>query len=256
MTMLYNTDFHIHTVLSPCGDLEMSPVAIIDRARSLHLDILGITDHNSTRQAQVIRELGEKSGITILTGAEVTTREEVHCLVFFDRTQELEAFQVILDENLPDIKNNTDKFGYQVAVNQNNEIIYTEERLLISALPLSIDALEEIVHNLNGLFIPAHVDRLRFGLLGQLGFIPDDLRADALEISPICDLQSLCNSHPEVRKHALVSGSDAHRLAEMGRCRTLLEMNSKGFTSIKKLLTGKEEKNIQIINQTVNFFTS
>lgn len=254
--MLYNTDFHIHTVLSPCGDLEMSPVAIIDRARALQLDILGITDHNSTRQAQIIRELGEQSGIKVLTGAEVTTREEVHCLVFFDLPQSLERFQHFLDENLPDIKNDTDKFGYQVVVNQNNEILYTEDKLLISALPVSIDALEAIVHNLNGLFIPAHVDRLRFGLLGQLGFVPDDLRADALEISPICDLQSLCNHHPEIRKHALISGSDAHRLADMGRCRTLLEMNSKEFDSIKKLLAGNTSKDIQIINQTVNFLTS
>lgn len=254
--MFFNTDLHIHTVLSPCGDLEMSPVAILERVKALHLDIIGITDHNSTRQAQIICGMGEKSGIKVLAGAEVTTREEVHCLVFFDQPQEVETFQEFLDHHLPEIKNDTDRFGHQVVVNSNNEIIYTEEKLLITALPVSIEALEAIVHGLNGLFIPAHIDRLRFGLLGQIGFIPDDLKADAMEFSPNCDIQALCNHHPEIRKYQWITGSDAHRLSDMGRCRTLLEINSKEFGSVKSVLTGNEGKRIQIINQPVNFITT
>ena len=44
----YKADLHIHTVLSPCGDLEMSPKIIVEAAGKQGLDIIGITDHNST----------------------------------------------------------------------------------------------------------------------------------------------------------------------------------------------------------------
>ena len=49
---MLRADLHIHTVLSPCGDLEMSPLSILEAARKQKLDIIGITDHNSTRQSK------------------------------------------------------------------------------------------------------------------------------------------------------------------------------------------------------------
>lgn len=246
--MLFGTDFHIHTVLSPCGDLEMNPVAILERARALGLNLIGITDHNSTRQAQIICSMGDQAGVKVLVGAEVTTREEVHCLVFFEKNSEVNAFQSFLDQHLPKIKNDSDRFGHQVVANANNEIIYTEEHHLLSALPVSIDALEDFVHKLNGLFIPAHIDRLRFGLLGQLGLLPTDLKADALEFSPTCDIHTLCHSHPEIKGHLWVKGSDAHHLSVLGQCRTNLEMPSATFNSLKHLLTDRNWKNVQIID--------
>ncbi|HNX85999.1 MAG TPA: PHP domain-containing protein, partial [Bacteroidales bacterium] len=46
----FTADLHIHTVLSPCGDLDMSPDIILSQAMAKKLDLIGITDHNSTRQ--------------------------------------------------------------------------------------------------------------------------------------------------------------------------------------------------------------
>ena len=80
----YRADLHIHTVLSPCGNLEMSPANIIKKACEKGLDIIGITDHNSTRHCKLVSKLSELAGIFVLMGAEVTTREEVHCLTFFE----------------------------------------------------------------------------------------------------------------------------------------------------------------------------
>ena len=80
----YRADLHIHTVLSPCGDLEMSPVNIVQKAKERSLNILGISDHNSTLHAPLIKKLAAKEGILVLMGAEVTTKEEVHCLCFFE----------------------------------------------------------------------------------------------------------------------------------------------------------------------------
>ena len=58
--MIFKADLHIHSVLSPCGDLEMSPSAIIAEAKSKGLNIIGISDHNSTRNALVASKLDRK----------------------------------------------------------------------------------------------------------------------------------------------------------------------------------------------------
>jgi 3',5'-nucleoside bisphosphate phosphatase len=67
----------------------------------MQIDILGISDHNSTRHGPLMRRLGEESGIFVLTGAEVTSREEVHCLTFFENDIQLEIFQQYLDQPYP-----------------------------------------------------------------------------------------------------------------------------------------------------------
>ena len=72
--MQFRADMHIHSVLSPCGDIEMSPSAIVAKAKEKGLDIIGLTDHNSTLNADVTRRLGEKAGLHVLMGAEVTTK--------------------------------------------------------------------------------------------------------------------------------------------------------------------------------------
>jgi 3',5'-nucleoside bisphosphate phosphatase len=79
----FRADLHIHTVLSPCGDLDMSPGNIVSEAVNKGLDIIGITDHNTTRHCNLIKRMAEEKGIFVMQGAEITTKEEVHCLAFF-----------------------------------------------------------------------------------------------------------------------------------------------------------------------------
>jgi PHP family Zn ribbon phosphoesterase len=108
----YKADLHIHTVLSPCGDIEMSPVKIIDAAMSKGLNIIGITDHNSTLNAIVTAKLGEKAGIFVMCGAEITTREEVHCLCFMPNYEGLQHFQSFINSSTIFFPNNPEKFGF------------------------------------------------------------------------------------------------------------------------------------------------
>ena len=89
----YRADLHIHTVLSPCGDLDMSPKNIVLKAEELGIDIIGITDHNSTLQCSGVGREAEKKGIFMLMGAEITTKEELHCLVYFESMEKLKIFQ-------------------------------------------------------------------------------------------------------------------------------------------------------------------
>jgi PHP family Zn ribbon phosphoesterase len=213
-------DLHVHTVLSPCGDLDMSPGNIIAAAKRAGIDVIGITDHNSTRQAPVVQAVGRREGVIVLPGAEVTTREEVHCLAFLPDAESLDAFQRYLDEHLPDIPNDPARFGYQVVVDADENILHEEPRLLISALDRGIDEVEAFVHRLGGLFIPAHVDKPRDSLLSQLGFIPPGLVVDALEVTPRVTPAAFLAANPFARRYPLVRSSDAHYLPDVGRVHT------------------------------------
>ena len=55
------TDLHIHSTLSPCASLEMSPAAIVRRARELALDVIAVTDHNSVDNGFSTAGWGRKS---------------------------------------------------------------------------------------------------------------------------------------------------------------------------------------------------
>ena len=130
----YRADLHIHSVLSPCGDLDMSPLAIVREACRKGLDIIGISDHNTTRHAALMTELGRENGLFVLPGVEINTKEEIHCLAFFETLDILNKFQNYLDMHLPDIKNDPVKFGYQVELDRDEHIIYEEEKMLFNAI--------------------------------------------------------------------------------------------------------------------------
>jgi 3',5'-nucleoside bisphosphate phosphatase len=237
-------DLHIHSVLSPCGELEMSPANIIAEAQVQNLDMIAITDHNSTRQARVIREMGKQVGVKVLYGAEVTTREDVHVLCLFQNKELTSEFQVFLDKYLPDIKNKEDLFGFQVAVDAEEQIIHNEKRLLLSAIDKRIDEVEQKVHSLGGLFIPAHVDRQAYGLFSQLGMMPDGLKVDALEFSYRMRDDELKQKYQKTADYVLLTSSDAHRVNDIGRAVTLIKAKKPTFRELRKALRNEKGRHV------------
>lgn len=240
----YRADLHIHTVLSPCGDLEMSPVNIVSEAARKGLDIIGITDHNTTRHCELVTRLAAKKGIFVMQGAEVTTKEEVHCLAFFENTYALKKFQEFLDENLPEIYNDPVKFGYQVQVDEYDKVIYEERKLLINAVAKSIHELETFIHSLHGLFIPAHINKLKNSIYSQLGFLPVNLNADALEISGTAASSGFLTVHPDIKSYSQITGSDAHYQDEIGSAFTIFLLEIPTFEEIRMALNGNEGRKI------------
>ena len=241
---ILRADLHIHSVLSPCGDLEMSPGNIVEEASRKGIDIIGITDHNTTRHAALVKNLAERKGIFVLTGAEITTKEEVHCLVFFENSDTLAHLQDFLDENLPNIQNIPEIFGHQVEVDENENIIYVEKRMLTNAISRSMNELEVFVHNNGGLFIPAHIDRRKNSIYSQLGFLPENLKADALEVSRATSAENYAGIHPEIKKFPLTRSSDAHIKSDIGKASTGFLIKSAEFNEIRMALKGTEGRRI------------
>jgi PHP family Zn ribbon phosphoesterase len=225
----------------------MSPVKIIEKAREKGLDIIGITDHNSTRHCKLISKLAEPEGIFILMGAEVTTREEVHCLTFFENDDQLKDFQAYLEKHLPPIPNNTEKFGYQVVVDKDEQIIDEIEFLLISAIDQSIEQVEQKVHSLGGIFIPAHIDRPSYSIISQLGFIPADLQIDGIEISANCKVEAVTAFLVKHKDKAIIRDSDAHYEDQIGKAITTFQMEHRSFQEMKLALKGIDGRKVSIV---------
>jgi len=243
---VFRADLHTHTVLSPCGDLEMSPVNIVRIAKERGVDILGITDHNSTLHAALIRQLAEKEGIMVMMGAEVTTKEEVHCLCFFETEHLLSDFQIYLDQHLPKIPNDTKYFGYQVVVNEEEEIVQEIENLLISGLNQGINEVEQKVHELQGLFIPAHINKAQNSIMSQLGFLPPDLKVDALEISMHITKDEFLSKNKYLKGYTFIQSSDAHYVDNIGNVCTNFFMEELSFVEIRKALSLKDGRKIEL----------
>lgn len=243
---LFKADLHTHTVLSPCGDIDMSPLNIVKKAKDKGIDILGITDHNSTKNCKALDQVAQKNGLFILKGAEVTTKEEVHCLTFFENDDELFEFQQYIDEHLPKIKNDIKKFGYQVVVDQNENIIEQIDWLLISALDASIEQIEKKVHELNGLFIPAHIDRSRYSVLSQLGFVPTDLNIDALELSKFINKDEFLEQNNYLADYSFIQSSDAHFVDNIGDTTTDFLLEEKSFSEIRQALKSENKRKVMV----------
>lgn len=241
----YRADLHLHTVLSPCGDIYMSPSAIIEQAKKLHLDVIAITDHNSTRQVKVTQQLGRENGILVIGGVEITTQEEAHALAYFETDEQLDAFQEFLDENLPHIPNDEERFGYQLIVDKDEEITGEEEWLLLSAIDADLDTLYDKVHEIGGLFVPAHVNKPASSLMSQLGFIPPDIKADALEISKHVKKEDFLKKFAYLKKFMFTKSSDAHFVHIIGEVHCVLNMYDLTFDEFRKTLRGEDGRFIE-----------
>lgn len=242
----FRTDLHIHTVLSPCGSLEMSPGNIVSLANQRGLNIVGITDHNSTKQCELIWKLAKKTNLTVIPGCEMTSREEVHCLGLFEDFDALRVFQDYLDRHLSIIPHNSSLFGYQVVVDQDENILEELDYYLGAALDVSVEEIEQKVHELSGIFIPAHVDRPRNSLYSQLGFLPPELKVDALQISKLAEETAVREKYRIGSDLTLVKFSDAHFPDDLGKTYTIFEMESPSFAEIKKALKQENGRGVKI----------
>ncbi|MBA4408773.1 MAG: PHP domain-containing protein [Bacteroidota bacterium] len=244
----FRTDLHIHTVLSPCSDLEMSPARIVSLARRQGLEIIGITDHNSTKQCEMVWKLGQKSGLAVIPGCEITSREEVHSLALFSDFDALAVFQNFLDQHLTVILNNPDLFGYQVLVDENGNILEEQVNYLGASLDVSIEEVEQKVHELSGIFIPAHIDRSRNSIFSQLGFIPPELKVDALQISKLAQEKTIRENYRISPEITLVKFSDAHYPGDLGKTFTLFEIESPTFGELRKAMYNEDGRRSLIPN--------
>jgi PHP family Zn ribbon phosphoesterase len=242
--MKIKADLHIHSALSPCASLEMAPSAIVRRARELGLDLIAVTDHNSAENGFYAATMGEKAGVRVLFGMEAQTREDVHMICLFEDRRQAERFNGQVYSLLPDVPNNPDFFGDQVVVDEQDNIVRQEERLLLNALKISVAGLIDLVRRHGGACIPAHVEAPPFGLLVNLGMVPNELAGAVLEISYAARAETVIKANPALAGNPLISNSDAHYLKDIGRACTVFAARD---SSLPALLAAAQARTFRVI---------
>lgn len=221
-------DLHVHTCLSPCADIQMLAPAIVERAKRADLDMIGICDHNSGENVAAVVKAGARAGLAVIPGMEITSSEEVHILGLFDSEADLMDLQETVYQNLPG-ENSEEAFGPQLVADEWGNIVEKNHRLLIGATTLTVDQVVDAIHRRSGLAIASHVDRERFSLIGQLGFVPEGLELDALEVSDP-------SRTGEEYGYPVITSSDAHFLEDVGKSLTSFEMEDASLSEIGKAL--------------------
>ncbi|MCD5411103.1 MAG: PHP domain-containing protein [Clostridiales bacterium] len=229
-------DLHIHSGLSPCADISMTPNNIVNMASLKKLDIIAITDHNSTKNLRTTWEVARETDIIFVPGVELTTKEEVHVVCLFDSLEKAECFQKILDKNIISIKNRADVFGQQHIYNIDDEIVDEYELMLMNATELSLENAIMEVKELNGVLIPAHIDRNSFSILSNLGFISLKLEISTVEISSNCNYHELEKNHPYLKKYRKIVNSDAHVLGDILERTSFIEVEKRNAKSVLEKL--------------------
>jgi len=239
----FRADLHIHSVLSPCGSLEMSPRRIVEKARRAKLDLIAICDHNAGENGRYARKIA-KGAPLVLIGMEIQTAEEVEILALFGEEEPCLSLQEEFYALLPPIPSDPDLFGDQLVVDEEDVIVRSLDKLLLSPVPLSLAEVVERVQAKGGLVIPAHVDRIPGGLLGVLGvFPPGDW--PAVEISPWTEEEEAKRRWPELRGRSIFRSSDAHYPEEIGRAWTELYLGEPSFYELSLAIRGEGGRRVR-----------
>lgn len=221
----------------------MTPMKIVKEARKKGLTIIAITDHNSAENAGSVVAAARETGLRIIPGMEVTTSEEAHIIALFGEVENVLSLQELVYRKLQGGENNEDLFGLQVVASELDEVETINRRLLIGATSLGLEEAVEEIHGRGGLAVAAHIDRQSFSVLSQLGFIPEGVAFDAVEISKGMALGDARKQFNEYN-FPLITSSDAHGLEEIGTCRTRFQVASPDISELGLALKGKNDRKI------------
>lgn len=206
-------DLHIHSGLSPCADDDMSPQNIIQMAKLKGLDLISICDHNSLKQQAVCAKVAKEHHLHYLYGLEIQTKEEVHVLAYFRHDEDLPKMQEWLTHVQMKVMNRPNFFGHQYLYDTHDRIIEEENTALIFSLNASLEECIDQIHQNHGLAVLAHIYGRKNGIMTQLGFIPQGLPIDGVEVVFEKEVERFTQEYPSYEDLPCFVNSDAHSLS-------------------------------------------
>ncbi|MEA4815643.1 MAG: PHP domain-containing protein [Lachnospiraceae bacterium] len=237
--MKFSYDLHIHSALSPCGDNDMTPNNIVNMAMLQGLDIIAVTDHNSCGNVEAAIKVSEGTGVLVVPGMEAETSEGIHVVCFFPDIKIAMKAHDIIKNRLPGIKNKEKIYGEQFYMDATDEITGKEENLLVVSSDISIYELFDIVSDLGGACVPAHVDRESYSIMAVLGAIPEDLNVNTIEISKNKIPEEYIKENPYIGKYKYITSSDAHYLEDISENTNFIDIPEKTPKAVIKYLKEK-----------------
>ena len=208
-------DLHLHSCLSPCGDADMTPNNIVNMAMLNGMELIALTDHNSALNCPAVMKLGREAGLCVVPGMELCTAEEAHVVCLFSTLEGALSFSAYVRERIPDIKNRAEIYGEQQILNERDEPVGTEERLLVTASSIGVDKVVSLTAEYGGCAFPAHIDRPSYSVTASLGEIPEEAGFTCVEVSFSGDPTHMREQYPAMRDLFLLRNSDAHYLTDL-----------------------------------------
>jgi hypothetical protein len=239
------SDLHLHSVLSPCADLLITPGEIVKIAKEKNIKILALTDHNSAENAEVFEYYCEKNNILFIPAMEVETKEEIHILSYFPDLKTLKKWQDIVYENLPQKENDEDFFGPQIKCDFTDEYEEKITQMLAGAVNLGLEDTIKKIIELGGIAVPSHLDR-KNSIISQLGFIPPDLDFKTVEISKNISLENALEKYPQLSNFQIIKNSDSHYLKDI-KAYHYLYLKDLNFVEFKKALKMVDGRKVILI---------
>lgn len=208
----YYYDLHIHSCLSPCGDDDMTPNNIAGMGVLNGLNIMALTDHNTSKNCPAFFKAAKKNGIIPIAGMELTTAEDIHVVCLFKDLDTALDFDGMVDSHRIKYPNRTDIFGNQLILDENDEVIGTEDFFLPNATDISIESVPKIIKDFGGFCYPAHIDREANGIISILGDFPVNSGFTAAEFHDSENIPKYNEKYLETRNKQIIVSSDAHYL--------------------------------------------
>ena len=246
----FYADLHIHIgrtatgrPVKITGSRTLTLANILQTAGSRKgLDMIGIIDCHSPEVLLELEELVKRGemeeltdgglhfgGTTLIPGSEIELYDRhcqgpIHVLAYFPTLGKMKAFSEWMGLH---VKN----------ITLSSQRIYVEGR-----------ELQKKVHELGGLFVPAHVFTPFKSLYGKgvrsrlsEGFDADGI--DAIELGLSSDTR-MVEGIAEIRRYPFLTNSDAHSLGKMAREYQELLLERASFGELKKALRGEAGRRI------------
>ncbi|MDR3590217.1 MAG: PHP domain-containing protein [Negativicutes bacterium] len=240
-------DLHVHSLLSPCAEVEMTPRNIIWHAVRCGIDIVAITDHNCGDNVQAALEAAKGSDVVVLPAMEAETKEEIHLIILFDKMRQLREWESIVQAHMSGRLNDPDKFGAQFVVDAEDNLVKVKEEMLLTSLTLSLEEVTEKVASLGGLCIASHVDKPVYSVISQLGFIPPGVKLAAVEISRRLSRQDAVRRFPALANWPIVTSSDAHTIEDfISGPKTVFYLEQPTLAEIRQAFRGENAREVVV----------
>lgn len=215
MTGEYSYDLHMHSCLSPCGDIDMTPNNLVNMAMLQGLDLIALTDHNTARNCPAALAVAKELPITVLPGLELNTCEEIHVVFVFPALENALDFDRYVYQHLNKVENRHEIFGEQIVMDSSDRPIDVEQMLLLGATDISVDDTWRLAREFGGFCWPAHIDRPSNSLIAALGALPPDLPHPTLEVKRPEQFFADGQNADLRRRFHIITNSDAHTLVDI-----------------------------------------
>lgn len=235
--MKYFYDLHIHTALSPCADILMSPNNILNMSFLKELNMIAITDHNSCLQLDVIEDLKDSYEMLIIPGAEIEVKEKYHVVCLFKSFDLARKFQKALNVYLDKKMHDEVIYGEQNIFDEFDDIVNNYQISLMGSSNIALLDLRKLIKGLDGVMILAHIEKYGEDIFEKIKTVYKDT-FDAIEVNAMYDITKIENKL-EGLPYIILRDSDAHQITDISEAVNSIELEELTIECLFKTLRMK-----------------